>query len=145
MKTYTGKFNPKNRVKYIGDSSNIIYRSSWELKYMNYCDTRSSMLRWSSEETIIPYKSPIDNKIHRYFVDFYCEYINKENKITKALIEIKPKKYLTKPKTPKKVTKKFLYESKTWAINEAKWTAAIQYCKKKGYEFIILTEETLLV
>ena len=64
-----GMFKPKNPQKYRGDPTNIIYRSSFELKLMVYLDQHPEVISWGSEEIIIPYKSPIDNRYHRYFVD----------------------------------------------------------------------------
>ena len=72
-KFYQGRFKPDNPQKYKGDASNIIYRSGWELKLMRYLDKHPHVTRWNSEEIIIPYRSPIDGKMHRYFPDFYVE------------------------------------------------------------------------
>ena len=52
--SYKGHYNPTNPQKYKGNSSNIIYRSLWERKFMVYCDTNSFILEWGSEEIIIP-------------------------------------------------------------------------------------------
>ena len=90
---YKGRFKPTNPTKYKGDHSNIIYRSLWERKFMKLCDSNSNILEWSSEEVIIPYKSPIDGKFHRYFVDFWVKQKNTKGEIVEKLIEIKPKKY----------------------------------------------------
>ena len=79
--SYKGKFRPKNRKKYNGNPSEIIYRSSWELKFMNYCDNNNKIVKWSSEEIIIPYRCPTDNKIHRYFPDFYIKYKDVKGKL----------------------------------------------------------------
>ena len=87
---YQGRFKPKNPSKYMGDPTNIIYRSGWELKLMSFLDVQDNVIRWSSEEVVIPYRSPIDGKRHRYFPDFYVEQINTNNKIDKILIEVKP-------------------------------------------------------
>ena len=76
---YKGKFKPKNRTKYKGDPNAIIYRSLWELRFMRYLDTTSSILKWSSEEVVIPYRSPIDGRRHRYFPDFWIKIINNGN------------------------------------------------------------------
>lgn len=73
MATYKGRYKPKHPQKYKGDPSNIIYRSSWELKFMKWCDMRPDVLEWQSEEFFIPYKHPIDGKMHRYFPDFYVK------------------------------------------------------------------------
>ena len=77
---YQGKFRPRNPSKYLGDPLNIIYRSHWELKLMSYLDRHPHVMKWASEEVIIPYKSPIDGRMHRYFPDFYVEQINKDKK-----------------------------------------------------------------
>jgi|TARA_Y100000114_G_C11752512_1_gene325122 hypothetical protein len=138
---YRGIFKPTNPKKYKGDPSNIVYRSLWERKFMKLCDNNSNILEWSSEEVIIPYKSPIDNRYHRYFVDFWIRQKNKDGKIVEKLIEIKPKKYTKPPSKQKKITKRYVSEVRTWGINNAKWEAAKKVCTKKGWEFLILTED----
>lgn len=143
MKTYKGYFKPKNPKKYKGDPTNIVYRSSWELKLMMYFDDHKDVISWGSEEIIIPYRSPIDGRIHRYFPDFIVTKINKDGKKETSLIEVKPF-YQTKPPEKKsKVTKKYLTEVKTWGINEAKWKSAIEFCKDRGWTFHIFTEKEL--
>lgn len=143
MKRYQGYFKPKNPQKYKGDPTNIIYRSSWELRLMMYLDTHKDIVYWNSEEIIIPYRSPIDNKIHRYFPDFLVVKINKLGKKETALIEVKPLSQTTPPKKQEKLTKKYLTEVKTWGVNEAKWKAANEYCKDRGWTFHIFTEKEL--
>ena len=106
MKYYKGKFKPKNPEKYVGDTSNIVYRSSWELKFMIYCDTNPNVLQYASEEIFIPYVSPVDNKVHRYFPDFLMKVKKADGSISKILVEVKPKSQ-TKPPVPgKRKTKK---------------------------------------
>jgi len=141
--TYKGTFTPTNPTKYKGDNKVIIYRSSWELRFMNYCDKNPSIIEWSSEEIVIPYKSPIDGRVHRYFVDFYCKIRNKQGVVEKTLIEIKPKKFTKPPVKKKRVTKTYLNEVRQWGINNAKWEAAKRWSKKKGMKFVILTEDIL--
>ena len=144
---HKGKFKPQNPHKYIGDPTNIIYRSSWEVILMDYLDKHQNIKRWSSEEIIIPYFSPIDGKKHRYFPDFFVEQ-EKEGKIEKILIEIKPKKQTvppTKSLSPTgKITKSYLNEVKNWGINQAKWNSAIAYCNSKGWKFAVMTEDHLI-
>lgn len=142
-KTYKGYFKPKNPKKYIGDPTNIIYRSSWELKFMLYIDQHKDIVEWGSEEIVIPYKSPIDNKIHRYFPDFIVKKINKDGKKETVLIEIKPFSQTKPPAKKEKITKSYITEVKTWGINEAKWKAANEYCKDRGWSFHIFTEKEL--
>ena len=89
--SYSGRFKPKNYKKYKGDPTKIFYRSLWERRFMVYCDGSASILEWGSEEVIIPYRSPLDNRVHRYFPDFYIKYKNKQGKIIREIIEVKPK------------------------------------------------------
>jgi hypothetical protein len=133
------KFIPTFPEKYAGDPTNIIMRSSWETMFANWCDKNSSVVRWSSEETIIPYRCPTDNYIHRYFVDF---------KITVStgktyLVEVKPEYQTQPPVYPGKKTKRYLTESLTFMKNQAKWKAATEYAKDRGWEFKIITEREL--
>ena len=141
--SYKGKFRPKNRKKYNGNPSEIVYRSSWELKFMNYCDNNNKIIKWSSEEIIIPYRCPTDNKIHRYFPDFYIKYKDVKGKLHEKVIEVKPARQVKEPKIQKRRTKKYLAEVFTYAKNMAKWEAAEDFCKDRSWEFQILTEKEL--
>ena len=142
--SYKGRFRPKNSKKYKGDPTKVFYRSLWERRFMHYCDTTPSILEWNSEEIIIPYVSPLDNKIHRYFPDFYIKYLNKEGNVVREIIEVKPKKQLRPPKTPKRQTKRYLQECATFMVNQAKWKAAEEYCSDRKMKFRFLTEDHLL-
>jgi len=141
--SYKGKYQPSYPKKYKGDSSNIIYRSLWERKFMVYCDMNENILEWGSEEVVVPYRSPIDNRYHRYFPDFYIKYKDKGGKIKKSLIEIKPLKQTMEPKVQKRKTKGYIYEVVEYAKNQAKWEAAREWCLDRGYEFKVLTENEL--
>lgn len=139
----TGHFKPRHPEKYKGDAKNIIYRSSWEAKFMRECDANPNILQWSSEEIVIKYISPVDDRPHRYFVDFWIKMKKKDGTIREALIEVKPN-HQTKPPTPqKKPTKRYLNEVLTWGVNEAKWKAAIAYCKKRDWDFLVMDEYAL--
>jgi len=140
---YRGKFQPSYPKKYKGDVRNIIYRSLWERKFMVYCDLNENILEWGSEEIALPYRSPIDNRIHRYFPDFYIKYKNKSGKIVKSLIEVKPLKQTTPPSKPQRQTKGYLFEAYEYAKNQAKWEAAREFCKDRMWEFKVLTEKEL--
>ena len=133
--SYKGKYRPNNPLKYKGDYRNIIYRSLWELKFMKYCDSNQNILEWGSEEFWLPYRSPLDNKVHRYFPDFYIKVRETTGKINKMVIEVKPKKQCMEPKRPKKKTRGYIYEVREYARNQAKWKAAKSYCLDRGYEF----------
>ena len=140
---YRGKYYPTYPKKYKGDPSNIIYRSLWERKFMVYCDRNEKILEWGSEEFFIPYRSPLDGKIHRYFPDFYVKVKTKQGTLKKWVVEVKPKVYTRPPKTPKRKTKKYITEVRNWAVNDAKWKNAIEYCNDRNMEFIIITEDEL--
>jgi hypothetical protein len=114
----------------------------WERKFMKYCDQSTNVLRWASEEVVIPYFSPVDKKSHRYFVDFLVEIRTPEG-IKTWLVEIKPKKQCREPEKKKRVTRSYITEVKTWITNKAKWEAAKKVSDARGWEFKILTEDDL--
>ena len=141
---YKGYFKPKNPQKYRGDPTNIIYRSGWELKLMAYLDTRADVIQWSSEEFFIPYRSPVDGRIHRYFPDFYVKKKNADGKIETVIIEVKPAAQTKPPNNPGgKPSKRYINEVFTWGINSAKWKAAEEYCSDRQWNFQIFTEKEL--
>ena len=142
-KTHKGRFKPNNPKKYRGDHTQIIYRSSWEAKFMRYLDQHPDVLEWESEEFFIPYESPIDGKIHRYFPDFRVKKRNRDGTINTVIIEIKPQKETLPPARQEKVTKRYLQEVQTYGINMSKWDAAEKFCKDRGWEFLVLTEKHL--
>lgn len=141
--TYKGFYRISNPSKYRGDIHKVIYRSSWELRFMKYCDHNSAIVEWGSETMIIPYRSPVDNKIHRYFVDFYVKIKDSSGKLTKYLIEIKPAKFTKPPDIPKRKTKRFIQEVFNYGTNQAKWKAANEFCEDRGMKFLVLTEKDL--
>jgi len=110
---------------------------------MRYFDENPNVLKWSSEEVIVPYKSPIDGRYHRYFPDFLIRVKNKQGQLETIMIEVKPYKETKEPKPQKRLTKNYLYEVKTWGINKSKWEAAIQFCKDRKWKFMIITEKEL--
>lgn len=137
------RYIPVNTQKYSGDPTNIIMRSSWETKFAAWCDHNPSVIKWKSEETIVPYRCPLDNKIHRYFVDFQIQIKDKDGVLKTYLIEIKPDIQTRPPDASKKKTKRFLLETATYIKNKAKWEAARNWAKDRGYGFTILTEHHL--
>ena len=140
---YKGKFRPKNPEKYKGNPTNIIYRSLWELRFMRHLDTHPSILQWASEEIIIPYVSPLDNRIHRYFPDFWLKIKDKTGTINTMFVEIKPFKQVKEPVRQDKITRRYINEVKTYGINSAKWKAAEKFCLDRNWQFKILTEKDL--
>lgn len=139
---YQGIYKPKNKDKYLGDPANIVYRSFWELRVLRWLDTDSNVLRYASEEIVVPYVSPKDGKVHRYFPDFYFEKINESGKVEKFLVEVKPHGQTQKPKS-RKNTKRYINEAVTYAVNQAKWKAAEEWCLDRGIKFRIVTEKDL--
>jgi|TARA_B100001094_G_scaffold276117_1_gene284122 hypothetical protein len=141
--SYKGKFQPSYSKKYKGDPTNIIYRSLWERKFMMYCDLNENIIEWGSEEIALPYRSPLDNRVHRYFPDFYIKVRESNGSLKRYLIEIKPKKQTVEPKVKKRKTKAYIYEVTEYAKNMAKWKAAEEFCKDRMWEFKVLTEDEL--
>ena len=142
---YKGLYTIENKKKYTGDPFNVVYRSLWEREVFKWCDRNPKIKKWSSEEIIIPYRSPLDNRIHRYFVDFYIKVKDVNGNIQKYLIEVKPKKQTREPKVQKRMTKKYIYEVTEYAKNQAKWSAAKEFCEDRNYKFMLITEDELKV
>ena len=140
MRYKQGKYIPRLPKKYKGDYRNIVYRSSWEYKFMQWCDNTSSVVEWGSEEIAIPYISPVDGKRQKYYPDFYLKV-----KYKKYMVEVKPTRQTKEPKTQKKITKRYVTEVVTYSVNKAKWKAAEEFCKDYGWEFMLITEKELKV
>ena len=142
-----GYYKLNNPEKYIGDPTKIIYRSSWEYKFCKYCDDSERILKWSSEPIGIKYISPLDQKEHTYYIDFYAK-VKKGKEEQEYLVEVKPQASLDKPilesgsQTIKKL-KNYNYALKTWIVNRAKFHAAKRHAEINGYKFVIVTEKFL--
>ena len=141
-KTYKGTFRPNNPSKYKGNASNIIYRSSWELRVMKYFDDNPNIIWWASEELVIPYKSPVDNRMHRYFPDFVAKVKQKDGLEKTMVLEVKPEAQTRMP-VQKRKTQRFIQEAATYAINQEKWRAADLFCREHGWQFKVITEKEL--
>ena len=140
---YSGRFTPSNPQKYVGDYKNIIYRSSWECRVMNWLDKNPSIVSWASEELHIPYISPVDGQRHRYFPDFLVKVKTKDGTSKTMLLEVKPKYQTQPPVQKKRITKQYINEVATWGVNQAKWKAANEFCLDRGWEFKVITEDDL--
>jgi hypothetical protein len=136
-------YKPLFPEKYAGDPTCIIMRSSWETRFASWCDKNPAVIKWSSEETIIPYRCPTDDKVHRYFVDFKIQIKTKDGLLKTYLIEVKPAKQTQPPVYPGRNTQRYLTESMAFIKNQAKWKAATDWAKDRGYEFKIITEYEL--
>ena len=143
MKTHKGYYKPRNPNKYNGDPSNIIYRSSWERMCMVYFDNNPNVLQWGSEEVIVPYRSPIDGRLHRYYPDFLIKVLTSKGDTDTILIEVKPYSQTQPPIVRSRKTKKYINEVATYGINSSKWQFAKEYCKDRGWKFQIITEKEL--
>tara|TARA_B100001113_G_scaffold202257_1_gene165770 strand:- start:39 stop:500 length:462 start_codon:yes stop_codon:yes gene_type:complete len=139
---YTGIYKPLNIKKYKGNVNNIIYRSSWEKRFMIYCDKNPNVVEWGSEEIIIWYRS-IDNRPHRYYPDFYMKVRLADKSLKKFVVEIKPKKQTRKPKKPQRQSRVYKNAVLTYERNMRKWSTAHAWCEKRDMNFIILTEDHL--
>jgi len=141
-----GYFNPKNPEKYIGPSP-IIYRSSWEHKFMIWCDNNDKVLKWSSEPVEIKYWYRKTNKAHTYYPDFYFKQLQQDGSAKEYLVEIKPKAQIQPPQMPKKNSQKALksykFLAEQYVKNMDKYNAAKEYASNRGWNFIILTEDTI--
>lgn len=140
---YQGKYRVINPEKYVGDAKDVVFRSLWERKFMVWCDTNQSVLKWGSEIYPIQYYSKVDQKIHRYFIDFFVQIRRVDNSIHNLAIEIKPFSQTQPPTKGKKKEKTYIRECLTYQVNQDKWTAAREWAAKNGFEFIILTEYEL--
>ena len=138
-----GKFHPQNPQKYKGNVNNIIYRSSWELKFMQWCDRNENILEYGSEEFWIPYISPVDNRVHKYFPDFIIKVKENSGNTKNYVVEVKPQRQTVPPKQKSRVTKSYLYEAQTYAVNQAKWKAAEEWCADRLLNFMVITEKEL--
>lgn len=145
-KWYSGKFNPKNKDKYTGDDSDIVYRSKWEYNFCLYCDNEERIKKWSCEHIKIPYMVLENNNYVQkmYIPDFWIQ-IDNNGELNEMIIEIKPQKETEEPIEPKKYSIKSLenyeYRLKTYVKNLNKWEAADNYCKRLGISFYLLTEK----
>lgn len=137
-KYHSGIFVPKNPQKLIG-KQNINYRSSWELTVMNLLDNHPNVIQWASESISIPYTNPLTGKKTVYIPDFLVYYQDKNGSKRAEIIEVKPAKEALAENAKSKKDKAFLL------LNTAKWAAAIEWTKRNGMTFRVLTENDIYV
>lgn len=142
-----GYFRPANPEKYMGDPTQIIFRSSWEFKFLKWCDSSPTVIKYSSEPVGIPYYNPLDKKGHVYYVDFYMVTRDNAGNEQAWLIEVKPDKYTKPPTAPARMTDKqtanYVYAAKQYIVNQAKFEAAKEFAAVRGLKFGIITENFL--
>ena len=130
------EFVPKNPQKLVGNSRPF-YRSSWELTVMTLLDQHPNVINWASESVAIPYKHPLTGRVHHYVPDFMIVYKDKSGNKRAEVVEVKPAKEAIAENARSKRDKVALL------VNTAKWAAAMQWCKKNGFTFRILTENDI--
>lgn len=145
---FQGYYTPLNPDKYIGDTNNIIYRSSYEYKFCVYCDKNPRIVKWISEPMAIQYYNPMDKKMHKYYVDFFIKILNSESIEENVLIEVKPSSQLVQPVYEKKYMKakslkNYNKSCEMYIQNMAKWKAAKEWAEQKNMKFMIITEKNL--
>jgi len=139
-KTYKGQYKIKKPAKYIGDASNVTYRSSWERSAFVWAERNPDVVKWSSEELVIPYICGTDKRVHRYFTDMLIQW--KDGSVT--VVEIKPKKETFAPVAKKgKSKKRLVEEGLTYIKNISKWEFAKEFCTKRGWTFEVWHEDVL--
>lgn len=137
--SYSGIYKVKNKSKYLGNSNNVVFRSLWERQTFIWADNSNDVVKWGSEEIIIPYFCELDKKVHRYFVDLILELKNGN----KLLVEIKPKKETIPPTPTSKTSRRYLTESYKYIKNKNKWDAAEIFAQQHGFQFVKWTETEL--
>jgi hypothetical protein len=110
---------------------------------MKYLDEHPDVIYWASEELVVPYRSPVDGKMHRYFPDFLVRKKDPMGVIETVLVEIKPASQTVEPVKKKTINKAYINEVMTWGVNQAKWKAASEYCADRKWRFLIMTEKEL--
>lgn len=139
-----GYYSPANPEKVVGDVNKLIFRSSWEFKFMRFCDTNASVVSWANEPLSVKYYDPLSRKVRDYYIDFAIVVKDNDGTVTKWLIEVKPSRHIVPPKTPKRMTDKqtaaFLYSAKAYIVNQAKFEAAREFAAHQGFKFGIITE-----
>lgn len=132
-----GLYTPQNPEKYLGDIRKIRFLSSWELRFMSFCDTNPNVVAWGSEEFRIKYFHPIKNKVCEYIPDFIVKYKDAQGNLITEVIEVKPLKQAVIK------NKMSTYDQVQLVINHAKWTAAKAMCDAAGVKFRVITEQEM--
>ena len=117
--------------KYFGEGP-IIFRSSYERKFVAWLESCDKVSRWTSENVSIPYLW-VDGKMHRYYPDYFVEMVDG----SRILVEIKPYNQTHQPVNVNE------YNLREWSKNKSKWEAALEFCKRNNMKFQIITEKTI--
>jgi hypothetical protein len=131
-----GTFEVQNPNKFVGTKAPF-FRSSWELAFMRMCDNHPNILKWASENVKIPYLNPVTGRYANYIPDFMIHYLDKNGNEHVELIEIKPSNQTTMENAR---TREHQVQT---AINASKWTAAQEWCQRKGIRFKVINEDQI--
>lgn len=137
-----GIYEVRNKEKYVG-TKDPRYLSSYELSFFKWADRSPGVLKWGAEVVVVKYYNPVKQRMARYIVDVFMVYRTKTGEEKTALIEIKPMAQCKKPTKGKKSQKTIIEEQLTYATNQAKWEAAEKYAKERGWEFRVVTENSI--
>lgn len=138
-----GKYEVKNPEKYKGDIGNVVYRSSYELAVFEFCDRSPGVLEWSSENVVVPYFDPIKNKKRRYMIDIWMKFKSRDGNVYTEIVEIKPHAQTLAPVKGRKRRETFERELATYITNTAKWEAAQKFAVDRGWNFRVITENSI--
>lgn len=156
---YIPKF--KDKVIKLNTEGGVYFRSMGEQKIMIYLDNNPKIVRWGAECITVPYQlthyeqnGDINVKSHNYYPDFYYEILLDDGTTKKVIAEYKPQKEFENviklqeksmevPEGTLKKLKNFEYDLKTGQKNLKKWETMIKFCDKKGWRFIVITEEVM--
>lgn len=140
---HQGIYQLKHPEKYCG-KKNPRFLSSFEYQCFRFLDHHNGVIKWGAETVVVKYYNPVKQRTARYIVDVYVKYRDKYGVEREELIEIKPKAQVKKPKKQgRKKQETFLQEQRTYATNIAKWQAAKEYARQRGWNFRILTEDDI--
>ena len=137
LKYNQGIYQVRNVEKFVGARAPT-YRSGWELTFMRFCDNNPSVIQWSSEPLKIPYRDPLTGKQTVYVPDFLIVYVDRNQKKHAELIEIKPSNQTILEKVGKNP-----YNQAQFVKNQAKWSAASNWCKNNNIRFRIISENDI--
>jgi hypothetical protein len=161
-KYHQGNYIPlnKDKVLKLNNEGGVYFRSSLEKKIMVWLDNSKNIRLWCAEYLQVPYQlthniSGVPTiKNHTYYPDFYYELVKDGDIIQKVVVEVKPQSeyndaiLFTEGKfhIPDNATlhklRNLEYRFKMAQKNAEKWKTMIKWCNMKGFEFIIVTEDT---
>ena len=130
-----GYVNPESCKKLFPQMKHerIIFRSSYEKKFIYWLENNPAVKYWGSECLKIPYFYPPDGKTHSYYPDYFVQMEDG----TCLVVEIKPSSQTKKPVNENS------WVGEAYRKNMCKWKATMEFCKAKGFQFKVITEKTI--